>query len=457
MERIETTILRNLVYNEDYSRKVIPFIQSDFFEERSEKIIFDEIVSFITKYDSCVTLEALNIEVENRTDLTAEEVKNISDISKELNDSPIDHQWLLDTTEKWCRDRAIYLALMDSIHIADGEDDKRNRDAIPSILSEALSVSFDNNIGHDYIQNSDDRYDYYHRTEDKIPFDLEYFNKITKGGLPNKTLNIALAGTGVGKSLFMCHFASSVLLQGKNVLYITLEMAEEKIAERIDANLLNTPIQNLTDLPKPMFDKKVKKISKKTQGQLIIKEYPTASAHSGHFKALLNELALKKSFKPDIIFVDYLNICASSRYRANTAVNSYSYIKAIAEELRGLAVEANVPILSATQTTRSGFASSDVDLTDTSESFGLPATADLMFALISTEELEGLNQIMVKQLKNRYNDPTIYKRFIVGIDRAKMRLYDCEQKAQEDVLDSGTKEEYTEEKIPKKTFAEFKF
>ena len=457
MERIETTILRNLVHNEEYARKTIPFIQSDFFEERSEKIIFDEIVSFITKYDSCVTTEALNIEVENRTDLTAEEVNNIDTISKELNNSPVDNQWLLDVTEKWCRDRAIYLALMESIHIADGEDDERNRDAIPSILSDALAVSFDNNIGHDYIQNSDDRYEYYHRTEDKIPFDLEYFNKITKGGLPNKTLNIALAGTGVGKSLFMCHFASSVLLQGRNVLYITMEMAEEKIAERIDANLLNTPIQNLTDLPKPMFDKKVKKISSKTQGQLIIKEYPTASAHSGHFKALLNELALKKSFKPDIIFIDYLNICASSRYRANTAVNSYSYIKAIAEELRGLAVEANVPILSATQTTRSGFASSDVDLTDTSESFGLPATADLMFALISTEELEGLNQIMVKQLKNRYNDPTIYKRFIVGIDRAKMRLYDCEQKAQEDVLDSGTKEEYTEEKVPKKTFAEFKF
>ena len=457
MERIETTILRNLIFNDEYARKTIPFIQSDFFEERSEKIIFDEIVSFITKYDSCATLEALNIEVENRTDLTAEEVKNINDISKELNDSPIDHQWLLDTTEKWCRDRAIYLALMESIHIADGEDEKRNRDAIPSILSDALAVSFDNNIGHDYILNSDDRYEYYHRTEDKIPFDLEYFNKITKGGLPNKTLNIALAGTGVGKSLFMCHFASSVLLQGRNVLYITMEMAEEKIAERIDANLLNTPIQNLTDLPKPMFDKKVKKISSKTQGQLIIKEYPTASAHSGHFKALLNELALKKSFKPDIIFIDYLNICASSRYRTGTNVNSYSYIKAIAEELRGLAVEANVPILSATQTTRSGFASSDVDLTDTSESFGLPATADLMFALISTEELEGLGQIMVKQLKNRYNDPTIYKRFIVGIDRAKMRLYDCEQKAQEDVLDSGTKEEYTEEKVPKKTFAEFKF
>ena len=456
MERIETTILRNLVFNEEFARKTIPFIQPDFFEQRTDKILFEEIVSFITKYDSCATLEALNIEVENRTDLTAEEVKQINDTSKELNDTPVDNQWLLDITEKWCRDRAIYLALMESIHIADGEDNTKNRDAIPSILSDALAVSFDNNIGHDYIQNSDDRYEYYHRTEDKIPFDLEYFNKITKGGLPNKTLNIALAGTGVGKSLFMCHFASSVLLQGRNVLYITMEMAEEKIAERIDANLLNTAIQNLTDLPKPMFDKKVANIAKKTQGQLIIKEYPTAAAHSGHFKALLNELALKKSFKPDIIFVDYLNICASSRYRANTSVNSYSYIKAIAEELRGLAVEANVPILSATQTTRSGFASSDVDLTDTSESFGLPATADLMFALISTEELEGLNQIMVKQLKNRYNDPTIFKRFIVGIDRAKMRLYDCEQSAQEDIVDSGQEENTFKEK-PKKSFSEFKF
>ena len=457
MERIETTILRNLVFNEEFARKTIPFIEPDFFEQRTDKILFEEIVSFITKYDSCATLEALNIEVENRTDLTAEEVKQINDTSKELTDLPVDNQWLLDITEKWCRDRAIYLALMESIHIADGEDDKKNRDAIPSILSDALAVSFDNNIGHDYILNSDDRYEYYHRTEDKIPFDLEYFNKITKGGLPNKTLNIALAGTGVGKSLFMCHFASSVLLQGRNVLYITMEMAEEKIAERIDANLLNTAIQNLSDLPKPMFDKKVAKIAKKTQGQLIIKEYPTAAAHSGHFKALLNELALKKSFKPDIIFVDYLNICASSRYRTGSNVNSYSYIKAIAEELRGLAVEANVPILSATQTTRSGYGSSDVDLTDTSESFGLPATADLMFALISTEELEGLGQIMVKQLKNRYNDPTIFKRFIIGVDRAKMRLYDCEQKAQDDVLDSGTKEEYNEEKVPKKSFAEFKF
>ena len=457
MERIETTILRNLLHNEDYARKVIPFIQPDFFEEKSEKIIFDETVSFITKYDNCVTVEALNIEVENRTDLTAEEVKSIVNISTELNDSPVDSQWLLDTTEKWCRDRAIYLALMESIHIADGNDEKKNRDAIPNILSDALAVSFDNNIGHDYLENYEDRYEYYHRTEDKIPFDLEYFDKITKGGLPNKTLNIALAGTGVGKSLFMCHHASSVLLQGRNVLYITMEMAEEKIAERIDANLLNVPIQQLADLPKNMFDKKVTKLADKTQGTLIIKEYPTAAAHSGHFKALLNELALKKSFRPDIIFIDYLNICASSRYRANTAVNSYSYVKAIAEELRGLAVEANVPIVSATQTTRSGFASSDVDLTDTSESFGLPATADLMFALISTEELEGLSQIMVKQLKNRYNDPTIHKRFIVGIDRAKMRIYDCEQKAQEDVLDSGTNEEYNEEKIPKKSFAEFKF
>ena len=457
MERIETTILRNLVHDEEYARKTIPFIQPDFFEDKSEKIIFEETTSFINKYDSCITVEALNIEVENRTDLTEEEVKNIVTISKEFTNTPVDSQWLLDTTEKWCRDRAIYLALMESIHIADGNDEKRNRDAIPTILSEALAVSFDNNIGHDYLQNYEDRYEYYHKTEDKIPFDLEYFDKITKGGLPNKTLNIALAGTGVGKSLFMCHHASSVLLQGRNVLYITMEMAEEKIAERIDANLLNVPIQQLVDLPRNMFDKKVNRLADKTQGTLIIKEYPTAAAHSGHFKALLNELALKKSFKPDIIFIDYLNICASSRYRAGSNVNSYSFIKAIAEELRGLAVEANVPIVSATQTTRSGFASSDVDLTDTSESFGLPATADLMFALISTEELESLSQIMVKQLKNRYNDPTIHKRFIVGIDRAKMRIYDCEQKAQEDVLDSGTNEEYNEEKIPKKSFAEFKF
>jgi len=347
---------------------------------------------------------------------------------------------------------------MESIQLADGKDDTKGRDAIPTILSDALAVSFDSHVGHDYLIDYEDRYESYHRKEDKIPFDLEYFDKITKGGIPNKTLNIALAGTGVGKSLFMCHFASSVLLQGKNVLYITLEMAEEKIAERIDANLLNVNIQDIVDLPKMMFDDKVTSLTKKTQGSLIIKEYPTASAHSGHFRALLNELALKKSFRPDIIFIDYLNICASSRYRTNNNVNSYSYIKAIAEELRGLAVEANLPIVSATQTTRSGFASSDVDLTDTSESFGLPATADLMFALISTEELEDLNQIMVKQLKNRYNDPTINKRFVIGIDRAKMRLYDCEQKAQNDIVDSGQEEQYNEKESKlKKSFAEFKF
>ena len=457
MERIETTILRNLIHSEEYSRKVIPFIEPEYFDSRSEKVIFEEITQFIVKYGNAITTEALNIEVENRTDLNESEIKETRDVCNSFNDSPVDHQWLLDSTEKWCRDRAIYLALMEAIGIADGQDEKKNRDAIPSILSDALAVSFDNNIGHDYLQNYEERYDYYHKKEDKIPFDLEYFNKITKGGLPNKTLNIALAGTGVGKSLFMCHQASSVLLQGRNVLYITMEMAEEKIAERIDANLLNVPIQDLTDLPKSMFENKVTNLAKKTQGTLIIKEYPTASAHSGHFKALLNELALKKSFRPDIIFIDYLNICASSRYRQSGSINSYSYIKSIAEELRGLAVEAEVPIVSATQTTRSGYGSSDVDLTDTSESFGLPATADLMFALISTEELEQLGQIMVKQLKNRYNDLSTNKRFIVGIDRAKMRLYDCEQTAQNDILDSGQDEEYNYEEKPKKSFEGFKF
>ena len=458
MERIETTILRNLVCEEEFSRKVIPFIEPDYFENKTEKIIFQEISQFIVKYDSAITIEALNIEIENRTDLTETEIKESRETTRTFDDAPVDTQWLIESTEKWCRDRAIYLALMESIHIADGNDEKKNRDAIPTILSDALAVSFDNHIGHDYLQDYEERYESYHRKESRIQFDLEHFNKITKGGLPNKTLNIALAGTGVGKSLFMCHHAASVLLEGKNVLYITLEMAEEKIAERIDANLLNVNIQDITDLPKPMFDKKVNSIAKKTQGTLIIKEYPTASAHSGHFKSLLNELALKKSFKPDIIFIDYLNICASSRYAKTANVNSYSYIKAIAEELRGLAVEANLPIVSATQTTRSGYGSSDVDLTDTSESFGLPATADLMFALISTEELEGLNQIMVKQLKNRYNDPTVFKRFVVGVDRAKMRLYDCEQKAQDDILDNGTEDEYNkEDKPPKKSFAEFKF
>ena len=459
MEKLELTILRNLIYNEDYSRKVIPFIQPDYFEQRSEKVIFEEITKFIIKYGSAITVEALGIEIENRTDLNESENKEIHDFVSKFHDGVVEKQWILDTTEKWCRDRAIYLALMQSIHIADGKDEKKNRDSIPSILSDALAVSFDNNIGHDYLANYAERYEYYHKKESRIEFDLEYFNKITKGGLPTKTLNIALAGTGVGKSLFMCHMASACLLQGRNVLYITLEMAEEKIAERIDANLLNVPIQQLTDLPRSAFENKVTAVSKKTQGTLIIKEYPTASAHSGHFKALLNELTLKKSFRPDIIFIDYLNICASSRYKGNIGVNSYSYIKAIAEELRGLAVEYDLPIVSATQTTRSGYGNSDVELTDTSESFGLPATADLMFALISTEELEGLGQLMVKQLKNRYNDPTMYKRFIIGIDRAKMRLYDCEQKAQDDILDKGKEEEYNyeEDKPLTKKFEGFKF
>ena len=458
MDRIEKVILRNLVYNEEYLRKVIPFIEPDYFNERNERVVFEHITKYVAEYNNLITKEVLLIEIEDRRDITQEEVKNINGTINELEDIECDLEWLSDTTEKWCRDRAIYLALMESIKIADGQDEKQNRDAIPTILSDALSVSFNRNVGHDYLEDYEERYELYNRKESRIQFDLEYFNKITKGGIPNKTLNIALAGTGVGKSLFMCHHASSVLLEGKNVLYITLEMAEEKIAERIDANLLNVNIQEITDLPKPIFESKVTNLAKKTQGSLIIKEYPTASAHSGHFKALLNELALKKSFKPDIIFIDYLNICASSRYRAGSNVNSYSYIKAIAEELRGLAVEANVPIFSATQTTRSGFASSDVDLTDTSESFGLPATADLMFALISTEELEGLGQIMVKQLKNRYNDPTYNRRFVIGVDRAKMRLYDCEQAAQDDLLDSGQEVEYNEneEKTTKK-FAQFKF
>ena len=457
MDRIEKVILRNLVYNEEYLRKVLPFIEPDYFNDRNERVVFEHITKYAAEYNSLITKEVLQIEIEDRRDITQDEVKNIFGTINELEDIECDFEWLSDTTEKWCRDRAIYLALMESIKIADGQDDKKNRDAIPTILSDALSVSFNRNVGHDYLEDYEERYELYNRKESRIQFDLEYFNKITKGGLPNKTLNIALAGTGVGKSLFMCHHASSVLLEGKNVLYITLEMAEEKIAERIDANLLNVNIQEIVDLPKPIFEGKVTNLAKKTQGSLIIKEYPTASAHSGHFKALLNELALKKSFKPDIIFIDYLNICASSRYRAGSNVNSYSYIKAIAEELRGLAVEANVPIVSATQTTRSGYGSSDVDLTDTSESFGLPATADLMFALISTEELEGLGQIMVKQLKNRYNDPTYNRRFVIGVDRTKMRLYDCEQQAQDDLLDSGQDVEYNEEDKTTKKFAEFKF
>ena len=437
MEKLELTILSNLVHNEDYSRKVIPFIKLDYFDVRSELIVCQQIIDFIAEYNKAITTEILSLEVQNREDLTEQEYRDTQDVISKLKKTDINTDWLVDATEKWCRDRAIYLALMSSIKIADGQDDKKGRDAIPGILSDALGVSFDNHVGHDYLEDYEQRYELYHKREDKIPFDLEFFDKITKGGVPNKTLNIALAGTGVGKSLFMCSFAANVLLQGKNVLYITMEMAEERIAERIDANLLDVNIRDITDLPRAIFENKVSNIAKKTQGSLIIKEYPTAAAHAGHFKQLLNELALKKSFRPDIIFIDYLNICASSRYKGNASANSYSYIKAIAEDLRGLAVEYNLPIVSATQTTRAGFGSSDVDLTDTSESFGLPATADLMFALISTEELEAMNQIMVKQLKNRYNDLSINKRFCLGIDRSKMRLYDVEQNKGGELVDSG--------------------
>jgi len=598
MDKVEFLILKCLLNDEGYARKVLPFIKEEYFEEFNQKVVFEEIKKFITEYNSNPTRETLIIDVDDRSDLNQQQYGEICNLIQNLDSISVEDDWLIDTTEKWCRDRAIHLALMESVQLFDGKGEK-SRDAIPSILSEALSVSFDNNIGHDYLENYQERYEYYHRKEEKVPFDLEYFDKISSGGISNKTLTVALAGcvhpetkvkirfrkiswwiekettiaeiktlldngyeievdspdgyvpvnffinkgmydeyvlringidelircnadhlfqtslgwmsashlykkykimhfltesgyklgsvfktgnqipivdinvnhpnhryytngvsshnTGVGKSLFMCNFASSVLLQGKNVLYITMEMAEEKIAERIDANLLDVAIQNIVDLPKSTFENKVTKLAAKTQGSLIIKEYPTASAHSGHFKSLLSELELKKSFRPDIIFIDYLNICASSRYKSGGNVNSYSYIKSIAEELRGLAGEAKVPIVSATQTTRSGFGSSDVDLTDTSESFGLPATADLMFALISTEELEQIGQIMVKQLKNRYNDTVVNKRFVIGIDRAKMRLYDCEQSAQDNILDSGQEEEYNNEDRPKKSFEGFKF
>ena len=440
-QTIERTTLTNLIHNEDYCRKVIPFIKPLYFSNRDERIIFEEIEKFLEKYNALPTKETLTIGMDSRKDLTEDEYQKVVEVISTLDKTEVDLDWLHDETEKFCKDKAIYNAVLDGIKIIDGKDKDRTPEAIPSILSDALAVSFDLTVGHDYVDDGLNRYDFYHKKEDKIKFDLDYFNKITKGGLPQKTLNIALAGTGVGKSLFMCHVASSVLMQGKNVLYITLEMAEERIAERIDANLMNITIDDLHTLPKKMFENYLTKIQKKTNGKLIIKEYPTASAHVGNFRSLLKELALKRSFRPDIIFVDYLNICASSRFRGNANVGSYFYIKAIAEELRGLAVETNVPIVSATQTTRSGFVSSDIGLEDTSESFGLPATADLMFALISTEELEDLNQICVKQLKNRYNDPTMNKRFILGIDRAKMKLYDVEQQAQKDLTDSGQEED----------------
>ena len=445
-QSIEKTALSNLISNENYARKVIPFIKGDYFDVREERIVFEEILKFVDKYNKIPTKTSLGIEVENRKDLTETDHKKIVELIQTLDASDVDFDWLVDTTEKFCKDKAIYNAIVDGIKIIDGKDEKRNPDAIPEILTEALGVSFDNSVGHDYLGDSDNRFDFYHKIEEKIPFDLEFFNKVTKGGLPPKTLNIALAGTGVGKSLFMCHVASSCLSQGKNVLYITLEMAEERIAERIDANLMNITIDDLHDLPRKMFQDKISRITKKTSGKLIVKEYPTASAHSGHFRGLIKELAIKKSFKPDIVFVDYLNICASSRFKGAQNVNSYMYVKAIAEELRGLAVETNVPFMSATQTTRTGFVSSDIGLEDTSESFGLPATADFMFALISTEELEDLNQICIKQLKNRYNDPTMNKRFVVGVDRAKMKLYDVELNAQEEIVDNGQEVEPTFEK-----------
>ena len=455
MNEVEILVIKNLLLDEEYVRKALPFIKSEYFADIIGRKLFEITSKYFSEYNAIPTKEALVIEVGQLDGISDDQHKEIVKSIGDIDDDKSDFDWILDTTEKWCKERALYLALMSSIKIAEGNDEKRATGAIPTILSEALAVTFDNHIGHDYLEDYEERYEFYHQKEEKIPFDLEFFNRITKGGLPNKTLNVALAGTGVGKSLFMCHCASSVLLQGKNVLYITLEMAEEKIAERIDSNLLNCDIQNITELPKIMFENKVTNIAKKTQGKLVIKEYPTASANVGHFRALLNDLALKKSFIPDIIYIDYLNICASSRYSKLGNVNSYSYIKAIAEELRGLAVEANVPIVSATQTTRSGFANSDVDLTDTSESFGLPATADLMFALISTEELEEVNQIMVKQLKNRYNDPTMNKRFVVGIDRAKMRLYDVEQSAQNGLIDANQEIEMPKEDLSKK-FAQLK-
>ena len=440
MKRLETSILKNLIYNEDYARKIIPFIKDEYFSDTTERRVFKEIDAFINQYKNLPTYESLVINFTEAKHLTEAEVQNAVELVREIHsdkDEPTDMKWLTDQTEKFCQDKAIYNAIMESVQILDNKKDSKPKGAIPKLLSDALGVSFDSTVGHDYINDSDARYDFYHRHENRIPFDLDLFNKITKGGLPTKTLNICLAGTGVGKSLFMCHAAAGCLSQGKNVLYITLEMAEERIAERIDANLLNVDMNYLQTMTKTDYDRKFEVLRNKTQGKLIIKEYPTASASALHFRALLNELQLKKSFVPDIIFIDYLNICSSARIKPGANVNSYSYIKAIAEELRGLAVEFSVPVVSATQTTRSGFTNSDPGLEDTSESFGLPATADFMFALISTEELEQLNQIMVKQLKNRYGDPNNYKRFVIGIDRSKMRLYDVEQSAQVDIADAG--------------------
>jgi len=440
--RLEQTILKNLVQSESFTRKVIPFLKEEYFSESDEKTVFNEVVSYFDKYTKPPTVEALLINLDNNTSLNDGQLSNaktiVDSISKDSEETPT--EWLVEETEKWCQDRAIYIAVMDSIEVIDKKS-QRSTGEIPDLLKEALSVSFDTNIGHDFIENSDDRFEFYHTEEEKLPFDLEYFNKVTKGGLPNKTLNICLAGTGVGKSLFMCHMASANLMMNKNVLYITLEMSEERIAERIDSNTLNIPMKDLPDLSKNQFDKKIDKIKEKTKGKLIVKEYPTASAHVGHFRHLLQELNIKKDFKPDMIYIDYLNICSSARVKPGSGANSYTLVKSIAEELRGLAVEFDVPIMSATQTTRSGYGSTDVELTDTSESFGLPATADFMFALITSDELEELDQMVVKQLKNRYNDPTVFKRFVIGVDRSRMKLYDCEQEAQEELIESAVNDD----------------
>ena len=434
---IEQTILKNLIQNDEFIRKTLPFIKEEFFQERQEQFIFREIKEYFMKYSASPTSEALLITIDEKDNIDSQLMGDISNLLKIVGDDTekTPYDWLLDTSEEWCKDRAIYNGVMDSIEII--RDESRSKGDIPEILKDALSTSFDSNIGHDFLEDYESRFDFYHTEEEKIPFDLEMMNKITKGGLPNKSLNICMAGTGVGKSLFMCHMASSCLLQGKNVLYVTMEMAEENIAERIDANLLDISLNDLQDLPKEMYDRKIKRVRDKTKGKLIIKEYPTASAHVGHLRHLLQELSLKKDFVPDMMFIDYLNICASSRVRPGGQVNTYSYVKSIAEEMRGLAVEFDVPIMSATQTNRTGFVSTDFGLEDTSESFGLPATADFMFAVMSTEELQELDQIMIKQLKNRYNDPTYNRRFVLGIDRAKMRLYDCEQSAQDELIDTG--------------------
>ena len=453
---IEQTILRNLLTDEKYMRKVLPFVKPDYFEG-IYRILFKEAGKYVGKYNKLPSAESFKVEIDQSDRLNGENYTVAVDLVPQLfSKEEIDEQWLVDTTEKWCQDRAIYNAIMESISIIDGKHETLTKGALPDLLSKALGVAFDTNVGHDYIENQEERYEFYHQQEDRIPFDLEYFNKITKGGVPNKTLNIALAGTGVGKSLFMCHVAASALVQGRDVLYITMEMAEERIAERIDANLLNTPIDQLTNLSKEMHRTKVEDIARKTTGKLIIKEYPTGSAHTGHFRALLNELKLKKQFEPEIIFIDYLNICASSRMKGmGGAINSYNYIKAIAEELRGLAVEFNVPLFSATQTTRSGYSNSDVGLEDTSESFGLPATADLMFAIISTEELQNRGQMMVKQLKNRYNDPIANRRFVIGVDRSKMRLYDVDE-SEQDLTDDTPVFEKTQAHEEMSKFKDFK-